>query len=69
MQENNNIKHSCFTWCFQMYNKRLQLKSFIIWVRIYIFLKNYVTSEGAVPHIDLYYQQFPIARYKESLLK
>ena len=33
---------------FQMPNKGL--KCFIIWVRNYLFLKNYVTSEGAVGH-------------------
>ena len=49
-----------------MHNKRLQLKSFIIWVRNYLFLKNYVTSEGAVSHNVLYYQQLSIARYQVS---
>ena len=47
-----------------MPNKRLQLKYFIIWVRNYLFLKNYVTSEGAVSHNVLYYQQLSIARYQ-----
>ena len=34
----------------------------------YFFLKNYVTSEGAVPHNVLYYmyQQLSIARYQVS---
>ena len=37
--------------CFQMHYKRLyQLKSFIICVMNYLFLKNYITSEGAVSH-------------------
>ena len=30
----------------------------------YFFLKNYVTSEGAVFHSVLYYQQLPITRYQ-----
>ena len=29
-----------------------------------LFLKNYVTSEGAIPHNVLYYQQLSIARYQ-----
>ena len=33
----------------------------------YLFLKNYVTSEGAISHNVLYYQQLSIARYKVSL--
>ena len=38
----------------------------IILVRNYFFLKNYVTSEGAVSHNVLYYQQLSIARYQVS---
>ena len=46
-----NIKrNTLFLLCFQMLYKRLQLKSFIIRVRNDLFLKNYVTSEGAVSH-------------------
>ena len=30
----------------------------------YFFLKNYATSEGAVPHNVLYYQPLPITRYQ-----
>ena len=42
-------------------NKRLQAWSLLIfWVRINIFLKNYITSEGAVSHNVLYYQQLSI---------
>ena len=33
-----------------------------IWVRNYLFLNNYVTSEGAVSYNVLYYQQLSIAR-------
>ena len=35
-------------------------------VKNYFFLKNYVTSEGAVSHNVLYYQQLSIARYHVS---
>ena len=34
----------------------VQLKSFIIWVRNYLFLKKYVTPEGAVSHNVLYHR-------------
>ena len=52
---------------FQMHNKRLRLKYIIIWVRNYLFLKNYVISEGAVFHNVLYYHQLSIARYQVRL--
>ena len=47
LQENNEQKktpllHYCV--CFQMHNKKLQLKYFI-WVRNYLFLKNHVSSQ------------------------
>ena len=32
----------------------------------YLFLENYVTSEGAVSHNILNYQQLPIIRYQVS---
>ena len=35
-----------------------------IWVRNYLFLKNYVTSKGDVSHDVLYYQQLSIANYQ-----
>ena len=31
---------------------------------MYLFLKDYFTAEGAVPHNVLYYQQLSIARYQ-----
>ena len=41
--------------------------SFNIWVRNYLFLKNYNTLEElAVTHNVLYYQQLSIARYQVS---
>ena len=44
----------------------LQSNSNIL-VENYFFLKNYVTSEGAVSHNVLYYQQLSIACYQVSL--
>ena len=37
------------------------MKSFNIWVRNYLFLKNYITSEGAISNYVFYYQQLSIA--------
>ena len=37
----------------------------IKFVENFFFLKNYITSEGAVSHNVLYYQQLPITRYQE----
>ena len=47
-REQRKKKHHCCTKCvcFQMTNKRSQ--PFIMWVRKYSFLKNYVTSQGTV---------------------
>ena len=42
------------------------LKTFNIWVRNHLFLKNFVTSEGAVFHNVLYYQQLSIPHYQVS---
>ena len=36
----------------------------MIWVRTYLSLKNYVTSEGAVSYDVLYYQQLSTTRYQ-----
>ena len=38
----------------------------IKWVENYFFLKNYFTSEGAISHNVLYYQQLSIACYQQS---
>ena len=54
--------------CFQMHNKRLQLKSFNILVRNYLFFKNYITSEGAVSQHVLYYQQLSTARIPSKFM-
>ena len=53
--------------CFQMLD--FETSKLILWSQNqicenYFFLENYVTSEGAVPHNVLYYQQLPIARYQ-----
>ena len=32
--------------------------------QIYFFLENYITSEGAISHNVLYYQELPITRYQ-----
>ena len=50
--------------CFQVPNinkgfSSSGLASFIIWVRNYLFLKKYVTSEGAVSH-NVLYNSFPL---------
>ena len=37
-----------------------------ILVENYFFLKKYITSEGAVSHNVLYYQQLSVARYQVS---
>ena len=48
-------------------NKRLNFKkSFIILVRNYLFLKTYATSEGAVSHNGIYYQQLSNTSYQVS---
>ena len=57
--------------CFQMLDfetsRAWGLKTNLnILLRNYFFLKNYVTSEGAVSHNVLYYQQLPIVRYQVS---
>ena len=41
----------------------LKLNSNIL-VENYFFLENYVTSEGAVSHIVLFYQPLPITRFQ-----
>ena len=38
----------------------------IFWVWNYLFLKNYITSERAVAHNVLYYQQLSLACYQVS---
>ena len=55
--------------CFKTLISRPQLwsrnnSSYFILVRNYFSLKNYVTSEGAISHNVLYYQQLSIALYQ-----
>ena len=67
MEEKTPLSHKLCA--FRCLNSRPQLRSriqFNILVRNYFFLKNYVTSEGAVSHNVLYYQQLSIARYQVS---
>ena len=61
MKEKTPLLH--YFVCFQML-----IKGFIAFIFEweYLFLKNYVTSEGAVSHNVLYYQQLSIARYQVS---
>ena len=46
--------------CFQMHTSA----EVFYHLRNYLFLKNDITLEGAVPHNALYYQQLFIVRYK-----
>ena len=65
MKEKNTLLHKFV--CFQMHNKRLQAWSLLIFEwEITSFSKTTVTSEGAVSHNVLYYQQLSIARYQVS---
>ena len=50
-----------------MKEKKHLLHKFV-WVKNHLFLKNYVTSEEAVSHNVLYYQQLSIARYQVSFM-
>ena len=63
MKEKTPLLHKLV--CF---HDALGLNLFDIWVRNYLDLKNYVTSKGAVFHIDLYYQQLSISRYQASFV-
>ena len=49
-----------------MPKKASGLKYFFIWVRNYLFLKNYITSEGAVSHIVVNFQKLSAASYRVS---
>ena len=53
-------------WIRDLSSRGLEFNSSIS-VRNYFFLKNYVTSERAVSHNALYYQQLSIARYQVCL--
>ena len=64
MKEKTPLSHEVV--CFQMVDfetsnfKGLEIK----FVENYFFLKNYVTSEGAVSHNVLYHQHLPITRHQ-----
>ena len=54
--------------CFQMLDletsiSKSEVSKSNLW-KIPPFFENYVTSEGAVSHNDLYYQPLPITRYQ-----
>ena len=67
MEEKTPLSHEVV--CFQMLdfgtsNSKLKgLKSNSL--KIYFFLENYVTSDGAVSHNVLYHQPLPITRHQE----
>ena len=58
-QNNERKRHPCCT--LSCPKKALGLNFLNIWVRNYLFLKNNVTSEGAVSH-DVSHQQLSISR-------
>ena len=66
MREKTPLSHKVV--CFQMLdfetsNSKLEVSK-IKFVENYFFLKNYVTSEGAVSHNVFYYQPLPITHYQ-----
>ena len=50
-------------WFKDLTDEGLETNSNIL-LRNYFFLKNYITSEGAVSHDVLHYQHLSIARYQ-----
>jgi hypothetical protein len=49
---------------FETSNSTSEVSKSNLW-KNYFFLKNYITSEGAVSNNVLYYQPLPITRYQE----
>ena len=71
LQENNERKHTLVAQIGVLsdaFKKASDLKSFDIWVKNYLFLKSYNTSEGAVSHNVLYYRQLSIADWFISII-
>ena len=62
--KNNIVAQLCGFRCIL---KTSGLMSSNNWMIQYLFFKNYVTSDGAVSHNVLYYQQLSIARHLVSL--
>ena len=66
MEEKTPLSHKVV--CFQMLDFETSKSNSEVSksnsVENYFFLENYVTSEGAVSHNVLYYQQLSIARYQ-----
>ena len=50
---------------FETSNSKSEVSKSNLW-KNYFFLKNYITSEGAVSNNVLYYQPLPITRYQET---
>ena len=68
LREKKTLLLHYFVW-FQMHNKRLYVWSLsFFWARNELFLKNYVTSEGALFYnvVHVYCQKYLIARYHVS---
>ena len=72
MEEKTPLSHEVV--CFQILdfgtsnsNSEVSKPKSDILVGNYFFLENYVTSEGAVSHNVLYYQQLSIACYQVSV--
>ena len=66
-KKNTLVKRSCVlsdAWFRDLKIWGLEIE----FVGNYFFLENYVTSEGAVSHNVLYYQQLPITRYQVRFL-
>ena len=58
MQDNNERKHTTL-W-------RLHQAFYYLSEQTCLFLEDYVTSDGAVSHNNLYYQQLSITRHQVS---
>ena len=65
MKEKTPLSHKgvCFQMLdFQASKSNSESEVLIKFVENYFFHKNYVTSEGAISHNGLYYQQLPITK-------
>ena len=64
MKEKTPLSHEVV--CFQMFDFETSKSNSGSFVENYLFLENYVSSEGAVSHNVLYNQQLPITCYQEG---
>ena len=62
MEEKTPLSHEFV--CFQMLYIETSKSSSEVSKSHFFFLKNYVTSEGAISHNVLNYQQLPITHYQ-----